>query len=84
MDEDRLYPRDFSDATVFGLEDIIERLSFTELHASAVRIPGHDTLSLVLLERKFRDTNTRDRHGMTPLHWACRRGDATAVELLLR
>lgn len=81
---DRELRRRFPDATAPGMEDVIEGLSFTELHASAARIPGHDSLSPALLEREFRDLNSRDRLGMTPLHWACSRGDTTAVELLLR
>lgn len=62
------------------LEDYHSR-TFTHLLR---KVQGMIFLSAALLESEFRDLNSRDRPGTTPLHWACHRGDSPAVELLLR
>lgn len=66
------------------IEDALEDALFTRLHASSVSVPGYGSVTPELLESEFRDINTRDRIGRTPLHWASLRGDAEAVKLLLR
>lgn len=66
------------------LEDILDKLSLTKLHAAAAQVPGFGSVTSKLLENEFRDLNTLDRRGMTPLHWACFRADVSAVQLLLR
>lgn len=66
------------------MEDAIEDASFTRLHASSALVLGYGSITPQLLESEFRDINTRDRAGRTPLHWASLRGDAEAIRLLLR
>lgn len=66
------------------IEDAIEDTSFTRLHASSAMLPGYGSITPKLLESEFRDINTRDRLGRTPLHWASFCGDAEAIRLLLR
>lgn len=67
----------------YTIEDLAETLSFTRLHAAAAMLPGHEPLTAMMLEQDFQDVNTPDRMGKAPLHWACLRGDASAVQLLL-
>lgn len=67
-----------------NMEDAIEDASFTRLHASAASLSSYGNITPELLEGEFRDINTRDRMGRTPLHWASVRGDAEAIRLLLR
>lgn len=75
---------DMMDALDYTIEDIVELLSFTRLHAAAAMLPGYDRLTTEILEQAFQDVNMPDRTGKSPLHWACARSDASTVELLLR
>lgn len=72
------------DALNITFEVIVETSSWTPLHASAALPREYGRITLMVLETEFRDINTRDRYGRTPLHWACKEGDASAVELLLQ
>lgn len=65
------------------MEDLMDECAFTKLHASAARLSGYDRISTELLQANFSDIDQPDRIGMTPLHWACRCGDAPAIQLLL-
>lgn len=70
----------------FGLsfDDALEECGFTKLLAAAALVDGYDGITTELLEATFHDIHQADRTGMTPLHWACKRFDNQAIEILLR
>ena len=64
--------------------DYNETFNFTEVHQAAVGLLPM-TVDEVLNHSSF-DSNVdaRDKEGKTPLYWAARKGDTTAVEQLIR
>lgn len=67
-----------------GLEELAEECGFTKLHESAAALPGSALISPVLLQSERSEVNTADKTGMTPLHWASRRGNAIDIEALMQ
>ncbi|KAK5125795.1 hypothetical protein LTR85_012071 [Meristemomyces frigidus] len=65
-------------------EDVADDSAFTVLHTAVVLHAPNGRLSPELLRHAFRDIDTPDRSGETPLHWACIKGDLVAVQLLLQ
>ncbi|TKA75477.1 hypothetical protein B0A55_04575 [Friedmanniomyces simplex] len=62
---------------------VAEELGFTVLHLSVALPSSERPLTEQSLKRQHENINARDRNGMTPLSWACRRGDLAATELLI-
>lgn len=58
-----------------------QKKEWTPLHTAAT-VYGYARLVRLLLERGARP-NATDAHGMTPLHWAVKKGNSTAVKELL-
>ena len=65
-------------------EDEIDNMGMSEIHAALMERPRRTEPFPMLLQREFRSVNAKDLLGMTPLHWAARRGQSTAVELLIK
>ncbi|KAI9918716.1 hypothetical protein PsorP6_011688 [Peronosclerospora sorghi] len=64
-----------------GLDDLHEELDTTPVHAAA-REGNLDDLRNILLADPAQ-VSALDKYGLTPLHWACDRGEAGAARLLL-
>ncbi|KAI9910132.1 hypothetical protein PsorP6_010110 [Peronosclerospora sorghi] len=64
-----------------GLDELHEELDTTPVHAAA-REGYIDDLRTILLGDPTQVT-ALDKYGLTPLHWACDRGEAGAARLLL-
>ncbi|KAK3651328.1 hypothetical protein LTR56_005785 [Elasticomyces elasticus] len=62
---------------------VAEELGFTALHLSIALPSSERPVTERVLKRQHESINARDRNGMTPLSWACRRGDLAATRLLL-
>lgn len=65
------------------MDDLQDRLGFSELHNTVLNLGSSPGLTRELLERTHLDVNSRDGMGMTPLHWASLLGNTTAMELLM-
>ena len=65
------------------VDDLADHMEFTILHVAVVMPSSECCLTDHMLRAHFRDIDARDRLGMTPLHWACRRGDVRCTRILL-
>lgn len=70
------------DAFSLGLADTHESLGFSSVHVALLSLAAGDHLSSALLETEYGQVNSKDRSGMTPLHWACSQGDVESIKLL--
>ena len=69
----------------YDREDVASEMRLTRLHRAAATFHQFDASEFSqMLASGFRDVNTPDRLHRTPLHWACRYGNATAADLLLQ
>ena len=65
------------------IQDEADNMGMSDLHTALI-VPSLSTEPFpMLLQREFRSVNAKDTLGMTPLHWAARRGQLKAVELLI-
>ncbi|KAK3710817.1 hypothetical protein LTR37_010041 [Vermiconidia calcicola] len=65
-------------------EDLAVSRYYPPLHLAIALPSAGVALSEHYLEQEYHSINVRDKIGMTPLQWACRRGDIVAVKLLLQ
>lgn len=61
------------------MDDVQDTMEFSDLHEAVIS----QRLSREVCERAYLDVNSRDKTGMTPLHWTSLAGDIAAMELLL-
>ena len=69
---------------LYDTEAIAESLLFTALHIAVVLKSQNHELSSGFMNQEYAKVNTPDKTGMTPLHWASRCGNSTAVDRLLK
>ena len=67
----------------FDVEVAVENRCFTPLHLAVVLPFADICISEQLGDQEYRNVDAEDKAGTTPLHWACRKANSTAVKLLL-
>lgn len=65
-----------------GVDELHEELDTTPVHAAARAGRVEDLRQILLADAA--EALALDKYGLTPLHWACDRGEATAARLLLQ
>lgn len=75
------------EAQLLRVQDFIDETNLPAITRSILRLPGSFSLRDLVSSQpmmSLRETKTEDDFGITPLHWACRVGDAEAVRLLVQ
>ncbi|ETO60001.1 hypothetical protein F444_21776 [Phytophthora nicotianae P1976] len=65
-----------------GVDELHEELDTTPVHATARAGRVEDLREILLVDAT--QAVALDKYGLTPLHWACDRGEAAATRLLLQ
>ncbi|KAK5171801.1 uncharacterized protein LTR77_003437 [Saxophila tyrrhenica] len=89
-DEDQMSPLDHllqlwpkSPRLAESIGSTVDTTRFTSLHEAVVFQANRSSSLTEFMEHNYADVNVGDKTGMTPLHWATRRGDLAGVNLLL-
>lgn len=69
---------------IMRTDEKFESFGLTELHSCLLGLSDYDLTAYLKQSTTAIDIDARDSLGLTPLNWACLRGDRAGVELLLQ